>query len=87
LTHYLQYLKNKPYTYGRHLVPHDAAVHEYATGLSRVEVARNHGVLFTITPEIGMSNSVVGPATHYTISLAMELMLLGAGCRSWQARK
>ena len=42
LTHYLQYLKSKPYTYAKHLVPHDAAVHEYSTGLARVEVARNH---------------------------------------------
>jgi hypothetical protein len=58
LTHYLQYLKNKPYTYGKHLVPHDAAVHEYSTGLSRVEVARNHGILFTITPEIGVIEGV-----------------------------
>lgn len=36
LTHYLHYLKNKPYSYGKHIVPHDAAVHEYSTGLSRV---------------------------------------------------
>lgn len=58
LTHYLQYLKNKPYTYGKYLVPHDAAVHEYSTGLSRVEVARNHGVLFTITPDIGVIEGI-----------------------------
>lgn len=48
LTHYLQYLKGKPYTYGKHLVPHDAAVHEYSSGLSRVEVAKNHGIHFTV---------------------------------------
>ena len=58
LTHYLYYLKSKPYTYGKHLVPHDAAVHEYSTGLSRVEVARNHGIIFTIVPDIGINEGI-----------------------------
>lgn len=58
LTHYLHYLKNKPYTYGKHIVPHDAAVHEYSTGLSRVEVARQHGVTFTIVPDIGVNEGI-----------------------------
>ena len=58
LTHYLQDLKSRPYTYGKHLVPHDAAVHEYSTGLSRVEVARNHGVNFTIVPDIGINEGI-----------------------------
>jgi hypothetical protein len=58
LTHYLQYLKNKSYTYGKHLVPHDAAVHEYSTGLSRVEVARNHGIHFTVVPDIGINEGI-----------------------------
>jgi hypothetical protein len=58
LTHYLQYLKIKQYNYGKHLVPHDAAVHEYSTGLSRVEVARNHGFTFTIVPNIGINEGI-----------------------------
>lgn len=58
LTHYLQYLKNKPHTYGKHLVPHDATVHEYSTGLSRVEVARNHGIHFTVVPDIGINEGI-----------------------------
>lgn len=58
LTHYLQHLKSKPYTYGKHLVPHDAAVHEYSTGLSRVEVARNHGIHFTVVPDIGINEGI-----------------------------
>lgn len=58
LIHYLQHLKSKSYTYGKHLVPHDAAVHEYSTGLSRVEVARNHGILFTIVPDIGVNEGI-----------------------------
>lgn len=58
LTHYLQYLKSKPYTYGKHLAPHDAAVHEYSTGLSRVEVARNHGIHFTVVQDIGVNEGI-----------------------------
>lgn len=58
LTHYLQYLKSKPYTYAKHLVPHDAAVHEYSTGLSRVEVARNHGTHFTVVSDIGINEGI-----------------------------
>lgn len=41
-----------------HIVPHDAAVHEYSTGLSRVEVARNHGVPFTIAPDISLIEGI-----------------------------
>lgn len=52
LTHYLKYVKDKPYSYGKHFVPHDAAAHEYSSGSSRVEVARSHGVNFTVTPKL-----------------------------------
>jgi hypothetical protein len=58
LTHYLQLVKSKPYTYGKHIVPHDAAVHEYSTGLSRVEVARNHGIAFTIAPDLALIDGI-----------------------------
>lgn len=58
LTYYLQYLKGKPYIYGKHLVPHDAAVHEYSTGLSRVEIAKNHGIHFTVVPDIGINEGI-----------------------------
>lgn len=58
LTHYLQYIKSKPYSYGKHLVPHDATVHEYSTGLSRIEVARNHGIHFTVVPDIGINEGI-----------------------------
>ena len=58
LTHYLQLIKSKSYSYGKHIVPHDAAVHEYSTGLSRVEVARNHGIIFTIVPDIALIDGI-----------------------------
>lgn len=39
-------------------MPHDAAAHEFSTGLSRVEVARNHGVHFTVVPDIGVNEGI-----------------------------
>ena len=58
LTHYLHLVKSKPYTYGKHIVPHDAAAHEYSTGLSRIEVARNHGIAFTIAPDLALIDGI-----------------------------
>jgi hypothetical protein len=58
LTHYIQYVKSRPYTYGKHLVPHDAVVHEYSTGLSRVEVAKKHGINFTVVADIGVNEGI-----------------------------
>lgn len=58
LTVYLKLLKERKYAYGTHLVPHDASVHEFSTGLSRIEIARNHGVVFTKVPSIGVDEGI-----------------------------
>jgi hypothetical protein len=55
---YLKVLHDKPYQYGRHLGPHDIAVHEYSTGLSRIEVARKLGVTFTQVAKIGIDEGI-----------------------------
>lgn len=39
-------------------MPHDAAVHEYSAGLSRVEVARSHGINFTVVADIGINEGI-----------------------------
>lgn len=66
LTHYLQYLKSRPYSYGKHLVPHDAAVHEFSTGLTRVEITKSHGINFTVVPDIGLNEGLL------TVSLELN---------------
>jgi len=43
---------------GNILFPHDAAVHEYSTGLSRVEVARNHAINFTVVTDISINEAI-----------------------------
>ena len=58
LTFYLKYLKEKPYNYGKHIAPHDVEVHEYTTGHTRLEVARNHGIKFTVAPKLLISEGI-----------------------------
>lgn len=50
LTDYIAEVKRKPYLYKAHYAPHDIAVNEYSTGMSRVEVARNLGLEFITAP-------------------------------------
>ncbi|CUI17982.1 conserved hypothetical protein [Candidatus Protochlamydia naegleriophila] len=58
LTHYLKYIKNKPYSYLKHFVPHDAGAHEYSTGMTRIEVARNHGIEFILAPKVSVAEGI-----------------------------
>ena len=44
LSHYARVLSDKPYAYGRHLLPHDVGVKELGTGRSRLEVLRSLGI-------------------------------------------
>jgi hypothetical protein len=58
LVHYLSEIKLKGYSYGYHLVPHDARVHEYSTGMTRVEVAWKHGIRFTVVKKLSVSEGI-----------------------------
>ncbi|MGW8181133.1 MAG: hypothetical protein ACWGQW_20580, partial [bacterium] len=49
---YAQVLDSKGYAYGRHWAPHDITVRELGTGRSRLEVAREFGIRFEVTPRI-----------------------------------
>jgi len=44
LQYYAKFLKDKPYSYGRHYFPHDAEVRELGTGKSRKEIAESLGI-------------------------------------------
>lgn len=46
LEHYVKVIDNKPYSYLRHWAPHDIAVKEFGSGLSRLEKARQLGIKF-----------------------------------------
>lgn len=44
LGHYISVLKNKPYNYATHYLPHDAKQRELQTGMTRVEFFENNGI-------------------------------------------
>lgn len=46
LEHYAAIINNKPYSYDRHWAPHDIAVKEFGSGLTRLEKARQLGIKF-----------------------------------------
>ncbi len=48
ITHYLGVLAQRPYVYGKHYVPHDAAGRELGTGKSIVDMMRGQGVEPTV---------------------------------------
>jgi hypothetical protein len=50
LTHYVNWLKNKPYIYEKHFMPHDAASRSLQTGKSLVDIARGMGLKIDVLP-------------------------------------
>lgn len=56
--YYAKILKSKPYSYGRHWAPHDIQVRELSSGRSRLEVAQQYGINFSLTPRI--TKSILG---------------------------
>lgn len=57
--HYLSVLKQKPYAYGRHIVPQDAIETEFGSGTTVVEIARNHGFHLTVAPKLTVEAGIV----------------------------
>lgn len=58
LTHYIKLLKDLPYTFEKHFVPHDAGARELSSGLSRAEVAQNLGMTFTIVSRLSVQEGI-----------------------------
>jgi phage terminase large subunit len=50
--YYANVLKQKGYLYGTHWAPHDIAVMELGTGKSRLDVAKDWGIKFEVTPRL-----------------------------------
>jgi len=51
-------LKDKPYTYSRHVAPHDIRVRELASGRSRLETAASLGIAFDIAPNVAIEDGI-----------------------------
>jgi|TARA_R110000824_G_scaffold53282_2_gene147596 phage terminase large subunit len=58
LSHYIGLVKSKPYTYGDHWAPHDIAVREFTTGLTRLSVARSHGIDFRVGKQLKVEDGI-----------------------------
>uniref|UniRef100_A0A6M3KGI3 Putative terminase n=1 Tax=viral metagenome TaxID=1070528 RepID=A0A6M3KGI3_9ZZZZ len=58
LPHYVKYLREKDYVYGRHLAPHDIKVREFSTGRSRLEIAEGLGLSFDVIPAQSVSDGI-----------------------------
>jgi phage terminase large subunit len=58
LDHYAKVLQNKPYSYGKHIAPHDIKVKEFGSGMTRLEKARQLGIAFTVAPDVSIVDGI-----------------------------
>lgn len=58
LPHYARILQDKAYFYGKHFAPHDIAVRELGSGMSRIETARKLGINFEIVRNISIEDGI-----------------------------
>ena len=58
LPHYARVLSDKGYLYSQHVAPHDIRVRELGSGKSRLEVAQDLGVNFTVAPRQGIEDGI-----------------------------
>jgi len=59
LEHYVNVLNSKPYTYGKHIGPHDIKVPEWGgVGATRVEKAARLGFNFTLAPNLSVMDGI-----------------------------
>jgi hypothetical protein len=56
--HFAQVLDRRGYVYGEHHAPHDIAVRELGTGLSRLETAATLGINFEIAPQLSVEDGI-----------------------------
>ncbi len=58
LEHYAKQLKEKPYVYGEHLLPHDVAVTELGTGRSRYATLAGLGIRGRVVPRHDLEDGI-----------------------------
>lgn len=59
LDHYAKVLREKPYAYGGHLLPHDAAVRDLSTGTTRIQTLNSLGLKpTTIGPKLSPDEGI-----------------------------
>lgn len=58
LDHYIKFVREKPYIYDRHIAPHDIAVRELSTGMSRLEIAEGLGLNFDVAQKLKINDGI-----------------------------
>lgn len=58
LEHYVKVIQAKPYTYSKHIAPHDIKVTEWGTGMTRLEKARQLGIKFVVSENISIIDGI-----------------------------
>jgi phage terminase large subunit len=58
LGHYVNVLRGKGYTYGRHIVPHDAEVRELGSGRTRLEILQGLGVQAEVCRKTSLDDGI-----------------------------
>lgn len=59
LEHYIHYLQSLPYTYGRHIAPHDIEVREFTSGgITRKQKAAQLGIKFIVAPKLSIIDGI-----------------------------
>lgn len=58
LEHYAKVLKQKEYLYGKHIAPHDIAVRELGSGITRIEKARSLGIRFVVADKLSIEDGI-----------------------------
>ena len=66
LEHYAKILASKDYVYGKHIAPHDIAVTELGTGISRIEKARQLGISFTVAPNLPIEDGIEAVRSQFS---------------------
>jgi hypothetical protein len=58
LHHYIKILRERPYSYGTFLFPHDVMVRELGSGNSRYEILCSHGIRPTVVPKLSVADGI-----------------------------
>lgn len=58
LDHYVSVIRQKPYSYLRHVAPHDIEVKEFGSGKTRWEMAEALGIYFEIAPKLSLEDGI-----------------------------
>jgi phage terminase large subunit len=60
LEHYIKIVNQKPYDHGRHIAPHDIENHEFTSGMTRIEKARQLGIKFVVCEKHKVQDGIEG---------------------------